>query len=266
MERFCYVYAIVRREVCIPAALTGLYDAPLSTVAWQDLAAVVSPIESATLPTIPAHLLRHEAVVEALGQTTPSLPARFGTVLAGQDAVAQAIAEKYEVLLADLARVGDKVELGLTILWNTPAGQDEMQTEQQASITAAPSSSTSKAGTRYLEARLAQYRRETAQQNKARALIAGLEQALRPYTLEQRYRVISLLRLAVRAAYLIQPGHIQNFQHAVDEMRQKQPDLRWLVSGPWPPYTFVTGAGRPFQQGAGLKLDSIGKEEAYYGH
>jgi hypothetical protein len=266
MERFCYVYAIVRREARIPDGLAGLDDAPLSTVAWQDLAAVVSPIESAMLPTTPAYLLRHEAVVEALGQAGPALPARFGTVLADQEAAARAIAEQYEVLIADLARVGDKVELGLTVLWNTPAGADEAQTEQQASVTAPPASSTSGAGTRYLEARFAQYRRETAQQNKARALIAGLEQALRPYTLEQRYRVLPTPRLAVRAAYLVQPGHVQAFQHAVNEARQRQPDLRWLLSGPWPPYTFVTGAGKFFQQGAGLKLDSRGKEEAYHGH
>lgn len=220
MERFCYVYAIVRREARIPAGLTGLHDAPLLTVAWRDLAAVVSPIESVALPTIPAYLLRHEAVVEALGQAGPALPTRFDTILADQEAVAQAIAEKYEALLADLALVGDKVELGLTVLWNTPAGQDETQTEQQAPITATQASSVPSAGTRYLEARLAQYRREAAQQNKARAVIAHLEQALRPYTLEQRYRVLPTPLLAVRAAYLVQPEHIQDFRHAVDEVRQ----------------------------------------------
>ncbi|HEU5200881.1 MAG TPA: GvpL/GvpF family gas vesicle protein, partial [Ktedonobacterales bacterium] len=233
----------------------GLHDALLSMVAWQDLAAVISPIESATLPTLPAYALRHEAVVEGLCQAGPALPARFGTILADQAAVAQAIAGKYEALLADLARVGDKVELGLTILWDTPVGQGEEKAEQQASVTAAPASSTSGAGTRYLEARLAQYRRETTQQNQARAVIAHLEQVLAPYRLEQRYRILPLPRLAVRAAYLVQPRHIQDFQRSVDEMRQHRPDLRWLLSGPWPPYTFVTGAGRLFQQGAGLKLD-----------
>src|SRR5690242_15944353 len=114
MGSFHYVYAIVQREAHIPPELRGLHEAALSKVAWQDLAAVSSPIESTTLPTTSDYLLRHEAVVEALCQAGPALPARFGAILADQAAVAQAIAEKYEVLRADLARVGDKVELGLT--------------------------------------------------------------------------------------------------------------------------------------------------------
>jgi hypothetical protein len=259
MGSFYYVYAIVRREARIPPELRGLHEAALSMVAWQDLAAVISPIESATVPTIPACLLRHEEVVEALCRAGPTLPVRFGTILADQAAVARAIAEKYEVLLADLERVGDKVELGLTILWNTQTEQ-EAQTEQQLPMTtASPARRSSGSGTRYLESRLAYYRRETAQQSKARSVIADLEQVCRPYILEQRYRVLSSPRLAVRAAYLIQPRQIRDFQHAVDEMREKRPDLRWLLSGPWPPYSFVTGAGVPFQQSAGLKLD--GTEE-----
>lgn len=256
MEGFCYVYALVPREANIPPDLTGLADAPLSTVAWQDLAAVVSPIESATLSTTPANLLRHEAVVEALCQASKALPVRFGTILADLAAVAQAIGGQYETLLADLARVGDKVELGLTILWDTPAGQDEAQAEQHtASAPATPEGSMPGAGTRYLEARLAEYRREAGQQTQARAVIARLRQALGPYVLEQRYRVLSSPRPAVRAAYLAQPRHIQAIQHAVDEMREKRPGFRWLLSGPWPPYTFVAGAGKPLQHGAGLKLD-----------
>ncbi len=253
-ESHYYVYAIVQREARIPADLTGLGDAPLSRVPWQDLAAIGSPIQSATLPATPASVLRHEAVVEALCQAGPALPARFGAILADPAAVAQSIAEKYEVLRADLARVGDKVELGLTILWDTPAKPDEAQTEQQMLAAAQTESSAPGAGKRYLEAKLALHRREAAQQHQARAIIADLEQALRPYLLEQRCRVLSLPRLAVRAAYLVQPWQVQAVQRKVDELRQKQPELRWLLSGPWPPYTFVTGAGKPFQQGAGLKL------------
>ncbi|HEY7419800.1 MAG TPA: GvpL/GvpF family gas vesicle protein [Ktedonobacteraceae bacterium] len=261
MGDFCYIYAIVRRGAHIPPTLTGLADAPLSTVAWQDLAAVISPIGSTTLPTTPDSLLCHEAVVEALEQAGPTLPVRFGTILADVAAVTQAIAGKHEVLLADLVRVGDKVELGLTILWDTPAGRSEAQAMQQTpTATAAPARSMPGAGTRYLETRLAHYQRETAQHNQARAVITQMEQILGLYLLERRYRILSSPRFAVRAAYLVQPGHIQDIQHVVDNMREERPELRWLLSGPWPPYTFVTGAGKLFQEGAGLKLDGFTAE------
>lgn len=241
MEGLCYVYAIVHRGMSIRAELKGLNEAPLSAVAWQDLAAVVSRIESAAILPKPVYLLRHEAVVETMCQAGSALPVRFGTVLSDPEAVAQALARKYQVLLADLARVGDKVELGLTILWNTTAEQDEAKAGQPVLWPAETSArGTPGAGTRYLQARLAEYRREATQQHRARSLLAHLEEALHVHTLEQHYDKLSTRRLAVRAAYLVHPWQVQGFQQAVDEIRQQYPTLRWLVSGPWPPYTFVT--------------------------
>jgi hypothetical protein len=257
MVDFCYIYAIVRRVVPIPQQLTGFANAPLSTIAWQDLAAVISRVLSTTLPTASEYLLGHEAVVEALGQAGPTLPARFGTILAGT-AVTQAIASQYEELLGDLVRVGDKVELGLTILWDTLTGQTLAHAKQQTiSVRETPASSTSGAGMRYLEARLAHYQRETIRQDQVRRVIACLEPVLRPYVLEQRYRIFSSPRLAVRAAYLVQPWHYHEIRRIVDDMRENLPDLRWLLSGPWPPYSFVSGAGKQFPGTAGLKLDDI---------
>ncbi len=261
MDSRCYFYAILPRETPIPAELTGWDNAPLSSVPWRALAAAVSPVEAATLPPTPAHLLRHETVVEALCQAGPALPVRFGTILADQAAVAQALAGQYEVLRADLARVGTQVELGLTILWRTPPEQAERVSDRQTHEPAyAPASSPPGPGTRYLRARLAQYQREAAQQNQVSTLIAALEQAVHPSTLEQRYQTLPAPRLAVRAAYLVRRAQVQDFQQAVDKLRQQRPDLRWLISGPWPPYSFVTRAGKPFQQFPGLKLDSVGEK------
>jgi hypothetical protein len=261
MEHSCYVYAILRREASIPADLAGLNDAPLSLVSWLELAVAVSPIEGTRIAPTPASLLRHEAVVERLCQAGPALPVRFGTILADAQAVVQALAGQYEVLCSDLARVGDKVELGLTILWGTTAAQDEAASEQQTAWTSdTPADGTPGAGTRYLQARLAYYRREAARKNTIKLLLADLEQRLRPYALEQRTSMLPGPRLAARAAYLVHPDQVKAFQQAVDELRQGHPDLRWLISGPWPPYSFVTRAGKPFQQSPGLKLDRV-KEE-----
>ncbi len=254
----CYVYAILGHKTPIPAGLTGLENAPLSAVPWQALRAAVSPIEQMALPPTSASLLRHEAVVEALCQAGPALPVRFGTILAGPEAVARALAGRYEVLLADLARVGTKAELGLTILWGAEDGRETHKQPQQTGQTGSTlATGSSGPGTRYLQARLVQYQGETVQYHKANTLIAEVKQALHAATVEQRYRLLQLPRLAVRATYLVHPWQVKEAQQAVDELRQRHPDLRWLLSGPWPPYSFVTGASKPFQQSPGLKLDSL---------
>lgn len=265
MSSPCYVYAILRCEASIPPELTGLEDAPLSLVSGGELAAAVSPIAQMAVAPAPASLLRHESVVEALCQAGPALPARFGAILPSQEAMKEALARQSATLLSDLERLGNKVELGLTILWGTGGKQEDTQSEQSLSLSRRfTDDTTSGPGTRYLQARLAHYQRQTAQNGKVQALIANLEQALKPYTLEQVYRKPTIARIAVRAAYLVHRSQINAFQQAVDELRQAQPDLRWLISGPWPPYSFVSGAGRRVWQSPGLKLDSLEKE-AYVG-
>src|SRR5204862_126411 len=91
-----------RRHFPGRAALRGWGDAAVSTVPWRALAAATSPLQSGALRPTEENVWRHEAIVEALRQVGPALPVRFGTVLADADAVAHALAERYDVLVADL--------------------------------------------------------------------------------------------------------------------------------------------------------------------
>src|SRR5437763_14778360 len=109
----------------LPAGLVGFGEARLSTVRWRALAAATTPFDPGELRPRAEHVLRHEAIVERLRQVSPVLPVRFGTVLADADAVRRALAERYEGLIADLARLGDKVEFGLSVLWDRPRHHDE---------------------------------------------------------------------------------------------------------------------------------------------
>src|SRR5215216_7418649 len=124
MASRCYVYAILEREMRLPTELVGFGDARLLSVPWRSLAAATSTLDSGELRPTAEHVLQHETVVEGLRQVGPALPVRFGTVLPDADAVARALAERYEVLARDLARLGDKVELGLSVLWDRPPIND----------------------------------------------------------------------------------------------------------------------------------------------
>src|SRR5215212_11305139 len=121
MASGCYVYAIVSRETCIPAELVGFGGARLFKVPCGEFAAVTSALDGTGLvEPSPEHVLHHETVVEAVCRAGAALPVRFGTILANADAVTTALDERQSTLTADLARLGDKVELGLTVLWEPP--------------------------------------------------------------------------------------------------------------------------------------------------
>lgn len=237
MAERCYVYAIVPATAGLPEGLIG-FGGQLQTIIWGDLGAVVSSVDASDRqdalapPPSRENLLRHEAVVEAVCECSAALPVRFGTVLADSDAVSRALARHYEMLLADLARLGDKIELGVMALWR----------DARWSEPAHHSAGSGARGTAYLAARLAEHRQAEAARKRAEALAAELDAGLRPHVIESRRRLCPSERLALRDAYLAERERRGALEEAFDEVRRRHPELRLLLSGPWPPYSFVTRA------------------------
>jgi hypothetical protein len=230
-----YVYAIVDRGCHPSAEWRGLIGAELSTVTFRSLAAVVSEI-AAPPQRETAALMRHEALVEALAEHHRTLPVRFGTVFSDAGAVTTALSERYESLAADLVRLGDKVELGLLAAWRAP------RTDASEIPTASRASSAGE-GARYLEARRCEYSRVDAGKAAARELACDLDRAVRDHALDRRITVMNEGPLVLRAAYLVAPAEVAVIRDLVDEMRARRRDVAIVLSGPWPPYSFV--AARP---------------------
>ncbi len=255
MTSACYVYAIVPRGAPLPVGAA----AELSLVPWRDLAALTGRRAEDGTRVSPEAVLRHEAVVEAARRQGPALPVRFGTVFRDAEAVACALAERYEPLAADLERLGDRVELCLTVLWPAPPVED--------TPAPAPSDPETSAGARYLHARAAELRREEALTERAEAVARELEQAFGALALERRVSLLPTPRVAVRTAYLLDAAAVADFRAAFQATRRARGELRLLLTGPWPPYSFVTppetGSGPTpaprLVQLAQLLTDAIGR-------
>ena len=242
MGSACYVYAIVGRDTPLPTPGTG-DAAQLAMVSWRDLAAVTGRTGDGDAPLTVEAVLRHETIVEAVRRQGPSLPVRFGTVFRDAMSVASALEERYETLSADLERLGDKVELSLIVLWATPSSGDA-PTRMTREAEGAPAGQS--AGARYLHARAAELRRDEDRKERARAVARELELVLGGLALERRESLLPTPRVAVRTAYLLAPARVGDFRAAFEMLRARRGELRILLSGPWPPYSFVS---RPAAEG-----------------
>jgi hypothetical protein len=255
MSAGTYIYAIVAHDRALPAGLTGCGDSTLAMVVKGSLAAVTGPLPPSGLQRTTENVLRHGAIVEALHQQGPTLPVRFGTVVPNDVAVARALAEREAELSADLARLGDKVEFGLTALWDRPIADHAGDSEDSG----ADDRTERGPGTRYLRARLAVARREDARRELARSIAREIDAALAPQVLDRRCSLAPTDRLAIRAAYLIEPSRFEGCRRAIDDVRRRHPDLRVLVSGPWPPYSFVGPASAKEQELLSQSLNEISR-------
>jgi hypothetical protein len=57
--------------------------------------------------------------------------------------------------------------------------------------------------------------------------------------LEGRVSLVPTPRIAVRMAYLLEPSVMGALRAAFEASRRDQGELRLVLTGPWPPYSFV---------------------------
>jgi len=236
----CYVYAIVPASATLPDDATG-FSAQLWKIAWRDIAAVVSSTRTGSIDPTPEHMLMHEAIVEALHTENATLPARFGTVLSDPRTVSQALEKQYDVLAADLKRLGDTVEFTVTALW--PDDQRQLhigQADGSAAEHEIVSASTVSRGRAYMRRRMLQYRDADMLRKRAQALAADVVSALESHSIDHRGHLCPTGRIALRDVYLVARGQQPAFMAAFDELHAQQRAARLLLSGPWPPYSFLT--------------------------
>jgi hypothetical protein len=226
-ETVIYLYAITDRpDLPLPAEI-GLGGTSLFSLAYQDIAAVVSALTTATVSPTEDNLWQHEAVVEALMADRAVLPVRFGTLLADESAIQAALAAHYTNFASSLDRVRGRVELSLRVLWDFEFRISNFEFRPDS-------------GRAYLMARLEEERQRQAWRQRAEALAAELRTPLDRLAAESTHHVLVTPRLLLTAAYLVEQDKVAAFQREVEALSAVYPELRFLCTGPWPPYNFVS--------------------------
>jgi Gas vesicle synthesis protein GvpL/GvpF len=200
------IYAVTDE---VPGAANGLR--PVSSAGLVALCAPV--VDEEVSPDV---LWRREEVIEDLMEQCDLLPARFGTRLADEAAVAQALAERRDELLEALDRVRGAVELSLRVLGDAPE----------------PDEDPPRSGTDYLRAKA---RRATAEIETA----GGVHRPLARLARASTQRAGRGAREMLRAAYLVDRRAVPQFVESVGAMQDANPHLQLLCTGPWPPYSFT---------------------------
>jgi hypothetical protein len=91
----CYVYGLLPGDVELNSQIRGIGDPPntVRLVSTGDLAALVSSVDLSQPLGTPRDLQAHKLVLDSVVLGAPVLPVRFGTVLAGEDAVLSELLE-----------------------------------------------------------------------------------------------------------------------------------------------------------------------------
>jgi hypothetical protein len=226
-----YLYAITDHPERPLGVHAGLANAEIQCIAYCDIAAIMSPLAANTIPPTAANVLLHERVIESLMAERTTLPARFGTFLKSPQAAQDELAKHYSSYAANLDRVRGRVEIGLRVLWRAPAATSATPVRDQR-----------RDGRSYMAARFAEERRAQAERGAAEAQATALSQCLAALAVDYVAEVLITPRMLLKAAYLVDRTQIGAFQQAVNEQQASDVSLRFLCTGPWPAYHFVTAS------------------------
>ena len=243
-----YLYAVTRAGTASSGG-TGLRGRPLHAVEHRGLAAVVSDVDldefgeeglrrhMEELSWLEEVARGHDDVVRGLAGLGAVAPLRLATICLDDQAVRARLEEWHAELEAALQRVEGRAEWSVKLYVDRP-GEADRPPE--------PVSREPGAGAAYLRRKqtLTQRRQEASQQaadlaEQLHALAADHAVASRRLRAQDPRLTGHTGTMVLNGAYLV-PADDESFAEALARFAGEHPELRVVVQGPWPPYSFAS--------------------------
>jgi Gas vesicle synthesis protein GvpL/GvpF len=223
-----YVYCLaesVERLIKTPAGVSG---AQVRIVEFdEDLSALVSVYRVEDFQVSRKNALAHHEVVRSITEQTTPLPARFGTVVTIEQ-LRNYVSTHHEAIKAKLAHVRGGVEMTVRMIRTIDA-----DTSQESENTGGP-------GTAFLLEKRREIVREQAGAAEKGQLSSWLRDKLGELIKEEKISVTpSDTVILARADHLIERVNVEQYRTKMARAVKERPEIRFMVSGPWPPYSFA---------------------------
>lgn len=224
-----YVYCLAEKPAAQFAALAapvvGISGENVEVFEREGLSLLVSRFEAESALVTRENVLTHDSVVRSvLSETTP-LPFRFGSVVTEQQLVSYLRTHR-EKLEMKLAQVRGCLEMSVKIIWQT----DESKSGS-ASDDLGP-------GAAFLHQKQREIMGGEHRGEKARQVSSWLSEQVEGLAKQEEVSLCPTEKLIVAAAHLVSRQDVAKYRERLSKARKTRPELHFLVSGPWPPYTF----------------------------
>jgi gas vesicle protein GvpL/GvpF len=226
-----YAYCLAEDLDTLAGSPRGISGAPIRLLKMDDIAVMVSDAEIDAVPVTRDNALAHAAVVgSVLDQTTP-LPFRFG-ILVTEQQLRSYISSRKPALEKKLAHVRDCIEMSVKIIWQLP---DDGNNPSQEIPAAHPQG----AGATFLAEKRREILGDERRAAQAAEIAAWLSETVSGLTRDEQVTVRPSERLVLSAAHLVERVQVPHYREKIGEAREIRPELHFLTSGPWPPYSFA---------------------------
>jgi hypothetical protein len=222
-----YAYCLTEDIDELTDGLTGVAGATVRLLKLQGFSLLVSDFADEIVAVTRDNALNHAAVVRSVLDRTTPLPFRFATLVTESE-LGSYLATRREALQAKLELVRGCVEMSVKIIWDRDWAQDSVGDEVQK-----------KPGTAFLVEKRREILGGEARASEAKKIESWLGDRVGENVRETRINTNPTEKLILAAAHLVERGKVAKYRETLKDARSERPELHFLVSGPWAPYSFA---------------------------
>ena len=221
-----YAYCLVEDPDAFDASTRGISGATVRLLQIDELAVLVTDFNADTIAVTRENALDHAAVVRSVLDRTTPLPFRFGTLVTEQQ-LRSYISARKAALQTRFAHVRGCVEMSVKIIREL---SDQIKTQVRDEITT---------GTSFLEERRREILGSEQKTAEAREIETWLHEQVGGLIRDEQVTIRPSEKLVLAAAHLVERDKIGQYKEKTAAARKNRPELHFLFSGPWPPYSFA---------------------------
>ena len=233
-----YIYGIIDSNGQIDESVYGLEGSNVYNIPYCDIGAVVSEVNQPIRRVTESVVLEHEAVAEKLMENFTVLPVRLLTVLDKRENVLSMMEDYYGDFKDNLDRLRGKVEFGVKVIWPADKVKSRIINAYRTRNQNVHVSDDS-VERKFIRDKLKEHKIDKAFKEKADRCINAIDIFLGKFAAAKKLETLRTENLLLSAVYLVRKDNQNNFKEAFEHIRTARDDLKYLFSGPWPPYHFV---------------------------
>lgn len=237
-----YVYCIIESDeprTFGPIGIGGRGD-EVYTIHYGPLAAVVSDTPVQPYDPTRENALTHERVNDTVMKEFTVIPMSFSTVFVSELNVVEFLKGTADALRDVLQKMKDKIEFGLKVNWDPDTVMKEVEEESEGIRRLKEEILSNRLASTYFARMQLGRLVEQAKSEKSDAYVRAIYDRLRDCAIASRHNKPIGDKMILNAAFLVERDKAAEFDQTVQELaHQYDGKLRFLYTGPWPPYNFV---------------------------
>jgi hypothetical protein len=222
------------------AEIKGIDGSELAAFSHNGLTTVLGETNRGKVVADTENALAYAKVIDELFRYDAVLPVRYGTLI-DSDVAVVTLLEKYGTIFKqNLQRLANKEEFSLKILWDYENGSSKIRQQMEAAgVNAQPLFSGSSATKEYLLQKVKAHRFENALIVHAEQLIGEISLLVELFSPVHHFKKMVSKTMILEGVFLLEKGQKEGFSQAFGQLKNQHEDLRFLLTGPWPPYSFI---------------------------